>query len=338
MVAIEPLKADRQVLNHPLITVCLVTYNHAAFVCQALDSILAQRTTFAFDVLVMDDASTDGTQAILQSYGEKYPDQVRLVLNKKNIGKTNFINQFKRANSPYVAFLEGDDYWTSPDKLQTQVDFLEAHTDYAGCVHNVSVCHHEQPDALNPMCELSEPTVITLKAMAEKALYFHFSSYVFRNVFMGRLPRFYNHPTTGDWFFSMLHAQHGPIHYLPHCWSVYRQHQSGSWTRQTPEHNAMIRIDGLFHFNQCLGRQYQDEFYKLALWWTDALLKTLNPQNTALWHRLKYRAISYYLNYYFADYYGHNKAAMAGKARWCCWFFQGMLSFDGRVAYMQAKR
>lgn len=117
-------------------SVIVLTYNHEKYVAKALDSILAQKTDFPFEILVGDDASADSTPEILQNYQRRYPDIIRLFLHKTNGGATaNAYPLFFEAKGDYIATCEGDDFWLTENKLQQQVAFLEAHPEYIGCSH-----------------------------------------------------------------------------------------------------------------------------------------------------------------------------------------------------------
>ena len=117
------------------VTVSLITYNHFPYIETTLKSILAQKTNFNFKVVVHDDASTDGTQEIIKAYQKKYPDIIFPILQTENqYSKGALISRFTypKMEGKYIAFCEGDDYWASEEKLQTQYDFLEMHSDFSG--------------------------------------------------------------------------------------------------------------------------------------------------------------------------------------------------------------
>ena len=123
----------------PLVSISCTAYNHAQFIRQCLDGFVMQKATFHFEVLIHDDASTDGTQDIIREYEVKYPEIIKPIYQKVNqyskgipIGVTF---NMPRAQGKYIALCEGDDYWTDPYKLQKQVDFLENHPDYVMCSH-----------------------------------------------------------------------------------------------------------------------------------------------------------------------------------------------------------
>ena len=115
-----------------MISVVMITYNHEMFISQAIEGVVMQRTTFPLELIIGDDSSSDRTLQICQEYKEKYPDIIKLKYELKNIGmQQNFYKTIQACSGKYIAFCEGDDYWTDPYKLQKQVDFLETNTNYA---------------------------------------------------------------------------------------------------------------------------------------------------------------------------------------------------------------
>lgn len=114
-----------------MVTVQCLTYNHAAYIKQCIDGFLMQKTSFKFEVIVHDDASTDGTTEILKEYASKYPDIIKPIIETENqYIKVGFSGIFtlmnQKSNGKYIAYCEGDDYWIDPYKLQKQIDILEA--------------------------------------------------------------------------------------------------------------------------------------------------------------------------------------------------------------------
>ena len=127
----------------PLVSVCCATYNHERYIESALDGMLRQRADFPFEILVHDDCSTDGTQAILRRYAQRYPGVVLPLLQTENqYSKGVPINEtfnFPRARGRYIALCEGDDYWTDENKLSRQIAYLTAHTDCTFCFTNATI-------------------------------------------------------------------------------------------------------------------------------------------------------------------------------------------------------
>lgn len=121
----------------PLVSICCITYNHAAFIRQALDGFVQQRTTFPFEVIVHDDASTDGTAEIIREYAARWPEMIRPIIQKENqySKAPNYVLRtvFEAACGRYIAYCEGDDHWVDPLKLQKQVEALQEDTAAVGC-------------------------------------------------------------------------------------------------------------------------------------------------------------------------------------------------------------
>jgi glycosyltransferase involved in cell wall biosynthesis len=131
--------------TQPLVSVCVITYQHAAFIRQCLDSILAQETSFPFEIVIGEDESSDGTREICIEYAHRHPDRIRLYLRSRALsnieshGRTARLNGTwtrRAARGKYVALCEGDDYWTAVDKLEKQAQFLERHPECSMCFHN----------------------------------------------------------------------------------------------------------------------------------------------------------------------------------------------------------
>lgn len=129
----------------PLVSICCITYNHEKYIAQAIDSFLMQETSFEYEILIGEDGSSDNTRVICQKYADSYPDIIRLFkrkredviyVNGKPTGRFNLMETLKAARGKYIAICEGDDYWTSSQKLQIQAEFLEVHEGYSFCAHN----------------------------------------------------------------------------------------------------------------------------------------------------------------------------------------------------------
>jgi glycosyltransferase involved in cell wall biosynthesis len=133
--------------TEPLVSICIVTYNHVNYIKECLDGILMQKTTFPFEIILGEDESDDGTREICIDYANRFPDTIQLFLRSREdviyingnaTGRFNMVENLKAARGKYIAICEGDDYWTDPLKLQKQVDFLEKNGGYAICAHNVN--------------------------------------------------------------------------------------------------------------------------------------------------------------------------------------------------------
>lgn len=114
-------------METPLVSVCMTTYNHAPYLRQAVESVLSQQTSFDFELVLGEDCSTDLTAEICREYAAKYPGRVRLVTGARNVGwRANYRRTFDACRGKYVAYCDGDDWWTDPCKLQMQADLMES--------------------------------------------------------------------------------------------------------------------------------------------------------------------------------------------------------------------
>ena len=125
---------ERQDIDNPVVSIACTTYNQKKFIKKTLEGFLIQKTSFPVEIVIHDDASTDGTKEIIKEYENKYPHLFRVIYQTENqySKKIDIANKFvyPKIKSKYVATCEGDDYWTDPLKLQKQVNFLDKNDDY----------------------------------------------------------------------------------------------------------------------------------------------------------------------------------------------------------------
>ena len=122
-----------------LLTVNVITYNHANFIGECLDSILSQKTTFGYIVRIFDDCSTDGTSEICKKYAENFPEKIKFYPHSKNNAVLNCKRSYENIETKYYMYIEGDDFCCDNSKFQLQVDFLENHPEYSFCSHNTKI-------------------------------------------------------------------------------------------------------------------------------------------------------------------------------------------------------
>ncbi len=239
------------------VSVFILTYNQERFIAQAIEGALMQKTGFPFEIVVADDCSTDGTREVIRQYWEKWPDRIRVLLNRHNIHRRGMIRNFQACRGQYVAVVEGDDYWTSPDKLQRQVDFLDSHPDYTICFHSVRMVWDDgsrEPVIFRPL--QVRPTY-TLRDLLESNFIGSCSTMYRRGVVREYPPWFYLMPV-GDWTHHVLHAQHGLIGYLDETMAVYRQHSGGIYSMKPLTYRLRVPIEMLRRFRCVLGREYRE--------------------------------------------------------------------------------
>jgi glycosyltransferase involved in cell wall biosynthesis len=126
----------------PLVSIKMITYNHAPFIAQAVEGVLQQKTDFLFELVIGEDCSTDGTRELVFEYQKKHPDIIRVITSDKNVGmKKNSLRAMGACRGKYIAFCEGDDFWHHPHKLQKQADYLESHPE-CGLVYSSYDIYH----------------------------------------------------------------------------------------------------------------------------------------------------------------------------------------------------
>jgi glycosyltransferase involved in cell wall biosynthesis len=224
----------------PKVSVSIVTYNHEKYISQALDSALMQEANFDYEILVGEDDSSDGTREIVKAYAERYPDRIRLFLNdRKNViyidgrptGRWNLLNNFRNAQGDYIALLEGDDYWTSPHKLQRQIDVLENDKSLSMCFHPVNDTIGEEFERIRkpPMIKQS----YTLDDLLVYNNFISTCSVVYRAVNNKFLPSWIEQTAFADWVLYMINLQFGQIGYINEVMGCYRIHSGAMWSSQS---------------------------------------------------------------------------------------------------------
>lgn len=135
VMGVRELSDCATLVKQPVVSVLMLAYNHAPYIAQAIDSVLAQRTTVPIELIIGEDASTDATHEIVTKYQREFPTAIRVISSDRNVGMhANHARLIDAARGEFIAYCEGDDYWIDPWKLQHQVDYLRAHPE-AGAVH-----------------------------------------------------------------------------------------------------------------------------------------------------------------------------------------------------------
>ena len=224
----------------PAVTVVCITYKHEEYIRQALDSFLMQKTNFPFQIFVGEDKGPDGTADIVREYAEKYPDKIVAFLREENMGaQRNLIDMCKKAKSPYIAFCEGDDYWTDEYKLQKQYDLMEAHPEYRACFAETEILADEDWYLNNyykpyngirsiprSIPGYTRPSTMTMDFYIKFGPA-HTSSMFFRWNYDLVIPEWYYTHIYGDHSIMMIQVGDGILGYIPEIMSVYRRSDVG---------------------------------------------------------------------------------------------------------------
>lgn len=232
----------------PRLSVVVTSYNHEAYVAQCLDSYLAQEVDFPVEIIVSDDASTDGTRAIIAEYAARHPDLIHAILRPENVGlNASLGDALLAARGEYVTLSDGDDYLTDPEKLRRQLAYMDAHPENAVNFHPVQVRWEGEPGEGTEFPPTAWRDDLSLPALVARN-FIQVNSAVYR-----RLPSYVDvlplDLTPQDWYLHIRHAQHGTIVMMPETMSVYRRHSqaafalahsdpAGFWARHGAGHAA----------------------------------------------------------------------------------------------------
>jgi len=250
----------------PLVSIDCITYNHKQYIRDAIEGFLSQRTNFPIEILIHDDASTDGTTEIIKEYEKRYPNLIKPLYEEENQWvkgrRGSPVFNIPRAQGKYIAFCEGDDYWIDPYKLQKQVDFLESHPDYGICITNYNKyiqktgnwqrkCfpEYKYPTEVNYEEYLFDRTSIaTATVLLKKDFILKYMQdipeVVRKNWFVGDTPL---------WLYVMLKVK---FKYIPDVTAVYRINENSlsKYTDTDELYNYILKgYDIPFYFTQVLA-------------------------------------------------------------------------------------
>lgn len=221
------------------VSVLCATYNHEEYLRQTLDSFVNQKTDFPFEVLVNDDASTDGTGDIIREYAAKYSEIIRPFYQKENLYSRRInlydVVFFPACRGEYIAVCEGDDYWNDPEKLQLQVNWLDAHPEYSACVHNSIGRFTDQPDKVL-FAQDGDRDIPFEQVVQGMSHAYHTSSILARREFILNPPDYrdvaYHQGYFTDYAVGVRLGLAGKVRFLDRCMSVYRIGSNPSaWSR-----------------------------------------------------------------------------------------------------------
>jgi glycosyltransferase involved in cell wall biosynthesis len=261
------------------VSVFIVTYNHEKVIAQTIESALMQKVNFEYEIVIGEDYSTDNTRQIVINYQEKYPNKIHLLLPEKNLGAhKNFINTLQACQGEYIAYLEGDDYWTADNKLQKQVDLLDDHPEYTMCFHNV-FCFREDNQA-PPGILNYQKSVYTIEDLLISN-FISSPSVMYRARVVKEIPTWFEELSIGDWPFHILHAQQGNIGYIDEVMAAYRIHSQGAWSSKSKDLQVTEIIKMLTRMKYHLDTKYQALIDKVLEFYSQQLLTlTLNNEET----------------------------------------------------------
>jgi glycosyltransferase involved in cell wall biosynthesis len=254
----------------------MTTYNHAGFIAEAIEGVMAQKADFTVELLIADDCSNDETEKICREYAERYPDRIRYIRREENIGMMpNFIDLLRRCDGEYIAICEGDDYWIDERKLQKQADFLESHPDYSFCAHShYFLTRGELTEANRDVLE-AEKSMSTEDYMLDP--HFQTASYFFRRSAMPeKFPDWFSEVLAGDHFLVLLLSLKGKIGFLNQRMSVFRTSDTSVTIASGPLRIKENFVRHLRIFDADTGFRFHDTLDTVIRRW-DLVYKPYEP-------------------------------------------------------------
>lgn len=225
------------------VSVVCTAYNHEKYIAKALDGFVHQKTDFRYEVIVHDDASTDGTAAIIREYENRYPELFKTILQKDNqYSKGIRIMDdiiYPEISGEYVAFCEADDYWISNSKLQMQTDFLDQNPSFSAVVHNSVFIDEKSGKEWVQYQQDNDEKLDFKKLIIDGGKCYHTSSVMLRKKHY-LYPEDFRIKNIGDYPRSVYLSLVGDVYYFKEPMSVHRVNVEGSWTQKNSSVNKLI--------------------------------------------------------------------------------------------------
>lgn len=252
-------------VSAPTLSILCITYNHEAFVAQALESFLAQTTTFDVEIVVSDDCSTDSTVAVVERFRQRAGPRLRLLQSAVNLGVArNLRRALAACRGRYIAFCEGDDHWRGSCKLQAQVDFLEANPAYVLTFHDAIVVDADGRERGVQLPRSLQRDVSPAELVATRSI--STLTVCFRNLVHELPPELDQAPALDLCLWSLL-GHHGAAKYMRDIEpAVYRVHAGGIFSTQGQRNRELMTAQSLLCLARYYTRQGQPELSDRLLW------------------------------------------------------------------------
>lgn len=254
--------------NPPELSVLTLTRNQEKYIGECIESVIAQKTDFPIQHIVLDDGSSDETASIILEYANNYSHIIPIFLKRPRPAGENVRVLFSACRTPYAALCDGDDYFTDPLKLQKQVDFLKANPKCAICFHPVEVVYEDGRESrIYPSPEMLKryavETYTLLDLLRDNLI--QTNSVVYRWRFAEGLPDWFKPDLVpGDRYWHVLHAEKGTIGYLPERMAAYRRHAASLYASAEEDHTSHRLIHGMKELEvyDTLDRHFRGKLHK----------------------------------------------------------------------------
>jgi glycosyltransferase involved in cell wall biosynthesis len=266
------------------VSVLMITYNHEDFIAEAVESVLMQDVDFEYELVIGEDCSTDKTREILIGLKEKYPGIIKLLPTMANLGSSkNFLRTLYACRGEYIAFLEGDDLWISPDKLTKQVDFLDKHPECSICFHDVYEMEGGTRSSIG-YCErkiVDKRDIYTIVDLIDQ-YFIPTCGTMIRSGLVNEYPKWAEKLLMIARTVNFINAQYGDIGFINEKLGVYRKHSGGVWTSLSWVGRIQATILFFHKIDTYLDYQYSDKIKAVISSQWDGLAKALEEYGVFL--------------------------------------------------------
>lgn len=311
-----------------LVSIRCTVYNHEPYLRKCLDGFVMQKTNFGFEAIVHDDASTDKSAAIIREYAEKYPNIIKPIYETENQyskhdgSLTRIMDDAMSKSSRYIAFCEGDDYWTDPTKLQKQFDALESHPECTICFCKVDVVsskgeklwtmpvHSKIESGVFSLSEFIKEEFGDMRYNYQTSCFFCRASLLsgYREIMKNEFKDF----PYGEMPIKLYCLMNGNGYFIPNIMSCYRKFTEGSWTtkRENDKNFALLTTKKLIQsfekFDEITSKKYHKDIM-MRITMLDSRIDILNNDLFKLflpkyWKIYDYKTFKYYLSLVLKKY------------------------------------
>ncbi len=276
-------KSEKEVMKYweskgtglPLLSIICFAYNHDKYITRTLDGFLMQKTDFSFEIIVHDDASTDHTPGIIRRYEKRFPNIVYPVYEKENQYSKRDGSLYRalkgKVRGKYVAYCEGDDYWIKDEKLQKQVDFLEANPSYT-CTYHPVYYVKDGMTAGHDILSYFDRDVTAEEIIAGGGEFCASPSMCFRSEYLYQKWKFKDISDVGDYPMQIILGLNGKVRYMSMIAACYRIETDRSWSsrmsldRKLQARHNKTEIKSMLELNkETKGRYEKSIFYHIGV-------------------------------------------------------------------------
>jgi glycosyltransferase involved in cell wall biosynthesis len=283
-----------------ILTSTIITYNHTNSIARCIESMINQKTNYPYEIHIWDDCSTDGTSEICRQYAKKYPDKIRLTIQKENSYLKDYheihsYQAIQAIKTKYFCIIDGDDYWCDENKIQIAIDFLEKNTEYIGFVHDTLEIRKQSKESLSYIHDcLGLKNIKNPVDFDANAPFFLTSSRIFRNSGYSE-----KKIQPIDYLIYYYHLSKGPIYYYDKIMSTYVVSEKSTFASQPT--SEIINLNHMFAYKLSLLFDFKEDKFCTEL--------QKNCHNKFLISRIRYKVLLLL------------KTMFGVKFGWEAWFF-----------------